>query len=150
MKQPARVVTGALVAGLLSFVLLYVVLALGLVFALSLLPDSIDRDWIEHGFKLLGLLALLFPGYAAARIAGRNGLLHGVLTGVCVAAAGALFLVYTFSWEGSQRETVWVAIARTAVLAVLMGGLGGWLGEWRNRARRGQGAAGAATHNPRR
>jgi len=136
MKQPSRIVPGALIAGLLSFVLLYVILALGLVFALSLLPDAVDRAWVEQGFKLLGLAALLFPGYAAARIAGRNGLLHGLLTGVCVAAAGALFLVYTFSWEGSQRETVWVAIARTAALALVMGSLGGLLGEWRNRARR--------------
>jgi hypothetical protein len=136
MRQPPRIVTGAIVAGVISFVILYVTLALGLVFALSLLPDSIDRIWLERGFKLLGLLALLFPGYAAARIAGRNGLLHGLLTGGCAAAVGALFLLGTFSWEGSQREAVGFAIARTGGLGVVMGCLGGLLGEWRNRGRR--------------
>jgi putative membrane protein (TIGR04086 family) len=136
MTHTPRIVVGAVVAGVISFVVLYVTLALGLVFALSLLPDSIDPLRVQQGFKLIGLLALLFPGYAAARIAGRNGLLHGLLTGACAAGVGALFLVYTFSWEGTYREAVWLAIARTAGLAVVAGCVGGLLGDWRNRSHR--------------
>jgi putative membrane protein (TIGR04086 family) len=136
MARTSPIVTSAIVAGVLSFVILYVSLALGLVFALSLLPDSIDPAWVQQGFRLLGLLALLFPGYAAARVAGRNGLLHGLLTGLCAAAIGALFLVYTFSWEGTHREAVWFAIGRTGGLAVAAGCIGGLLGDWRNRGDR--------------
>ena len=136
MARTPRIVTGAIVAGVISFVILYVSLALGLVFALSLLPDAIDPAWVQQGFKLFGVLALLFPGYAAARVAGRNGLLHGLLTGLCAAAVGALFLVYTFSWEGTHREAVWLAIGRTGAFAVAAGCIGGLLGDWRNRADR--------------
>ncbi len=136
MAQTPRIVTGAIVAGVISFVVLYVSLALGLVFALSLLPDSIDPASVQRGFKLLGVLALLFPGYAAARVAGSNGLVHGLLTGLCAAAVSALFLVYTFSWEGTHREAAWFAIARTAGLAVAAGCVGGLLGDWRNRSNR--------------
>ena len=136
MVGTPRIVSGAIVAGVISFVVLYVTLALGLVFALSLLPDSIAPSRVQQGFKLLGLLALLFPGYAAARVAGRNGLLHGLLTGLCAAALSALFLVYTLSWEGTYREAVWLAIARSAGAAVAAGCVGGLLGDWRNRSHR--------------
>jgi hypothetical protein len=74
--------------------------------------------------------------YAAARVAGRNGLLHGLLTGLCAAAVGALFLVYTFSWEGTHREAVWFAIGRAGGLAVAAGCIGGLLGDRRNRGDR--------------
>lgn len=136
MNAFPRVSAGAIVAGVISFLVLYVVLALGLVFALSWLPESMDPHRVEQGFRVFGLLALLFPGYAAARVAGRRGLVHGVLTGACVAALGALFLLYTFSWEGSHRQAVWIGIARTAVAGIVFGGLGGLLGEWRNRRSR--------------
>ena len=114
MARTPRIVTGASVAGVISFVILYVSLALGLVFALSLLPDSIDPAWVQQGFKLFGVLALLFPGYAAARVAGRNGLLHGLLTGLCAAAVGALFLVvFLRQPAGPDSREQWILNGRT-------------------------------------
>jgi len=133
MVQTPRIMLGAVVAGAVIFIILYVILALGLVFALSLLHEYTGARLIEGTFKLLGLLALIFPGYAAARIAGRNGVLHGLLTGVAASAVCALFLMLTFSWEGSYREAVWFAIAKVIVLGVVLGSLGGLLGDWRTR-----------------
>lgn len=133
MIQTPRIMIGAIVAGVTSFIVLYVTLALGLVFALSLLQEYIGAQWIEAAFKLLGLLAVLFPGYVAARIAGRNGVWHGLLTGAVAAAVSALFLMLTFSWEGSHREVVWFAIAKVTALGLVLGGLGGLLGDWRRR-----------------
>lgn len=136
MKGLPHIVYSALLAGVSSFVVLYVVLALGLVFALSWRPDNLDAQRVEQGFRVLGLVALLFPGYLAARLAGALGLLHGLLTGLCVALLGSLFLLYTFSWEGSHQQAVVVGIARTVVVAVVFSALGGVLGEWRNRRNR--------------
>lgn len=133
MAQTGRINAGAVIAGVTSFLILYVLLALGLVFALSLFSGFMDADWIEHLFKLFGALALLFPGYAAARIAGRNGLLHGLLTGVGASVVSALFMMLTFSWEGTYPQAVWLAIARITAFGLILGSLGGLLGEWRNR-----------------
>jgi hypothetical protein len=133
MIQTPRIMIGAIVAGVVSFIILYVVLALGLVFALSLLQEYTGARWIEGTFKLLGLLALLFPGYAAARIAGRDGVWHGLLTGAAASAVSALFLMLTFSWEGSYREAVWFAIIKVTALGLVLGSLGGLLGDWRTR-----------------
>ncbi len=80
------------------------------------------------------MLALVFPGYAAARIAGQLGLLHGLLTGVVASGISAVFLLYTFSWEGSNREAVWLAIVKVTAFGIAMGSLGGLLGDWRNRS----------------
>jgi len=136
MTQTSRIMAGAIVVGGASFIVLYVSLALAVVFALSLLPEYIAARWIEDGFKLFGLLALLFPGYAAARIAGHNGVLHGLLTGVGISAVSAIFLTLTFSWEGSYREAIWFAILKIAVLGLFTGCLGGLVGDWRNRQER--------------
>jgi len=75
----------------------------------------------------------LFPGYAAARIAGRDGVWHGLLTGAAASAVSALFLMLTFSWEGSYREAVWFAIIKVTALGLVLGSLGGLLGDWRTR-----------------
>ena len=136
MTRTSRIVKGAVAAGVASFIVIYVSLALGLVFALSLLPEIAAR-WIENGFKLFGLLALLFPGYVAARIAGRNGVLHGLLTGVGISVVSAIFLTLTFSWEGTYREAIWFAILKITAIGLLGGCLGGLYGDWRNRQGRG-------------
>ncbi|MDT8386494.1 MAG: hypothetical protein RQ736_03205 [Thiogranum sp.] len=135
MTRTLRIMPGAIIAGTVVFTVLYLALALSLVFALSLLQDFISGIWIERVFKLLGLLALLFCGYVAARIARRNGVLHGLLTGAAVSLVSVLFLMLTFSWEAHLWDTVGLAIVKIATLGLLMGGLGGWIGEWRNRRR---------------
>ncbi len=135
MTRTSRIMPGAIIAGTAVFIVLYFALALSLVFALSLLQDFISGVWIEGAFKLLGLLALLFCGYVAARIARRNGVLHGLLTGAAVSLVSVLFLMLTFSWEAHLWGAVGLAILKIATLGLLMGGLGGFLGDWRNRRR---------------
>ncbi len=128
---------GAVGAGIVSFIVLYVLLSLGLVFTLSLLPEQINAKWVSHLFKLLGLLALLLPGYAAARIAERKGVLHGFLVGLGALLVTASFMMLTFSWEGSYPEAVWLGMVKVASLAIGLGCLGGLLGDWRNRRAKG-------------
>ncbi len=135
MTRTSRIMPGAIIAGTVVFIVLYLTLALSLVFALSLLQDFISGVWIEGAFKLLGLLALLFCGYVAARIARRNGVLHGLLTGAAVSLVSILFLMLTFSWEAHLWDAVGPAILKIATLGLLMGGLGGLIGDWRNRRR---------------
>lgn len=133
MKRFPSINVGAVLAGISAFVILYVLLSLGLVFTLSLLPEQVNFEWVAHLFKLFGLLALLFPGYVAARIAEDHGLLHGFLVGLGAMAVSALFVTFTFSWEGSYREAAWLAILKIGILSTTLGSLGGLIGGWCNR-----------------
>lgn len=131
---PPRIHTSAVIAGIVSFLMLYVALSLGLVFTLSLVPEHFNANWVEQLFKSLGLLTLLFPGYVAARIAEETGLIHGLLTGVGAGTISMIFLIYTFSWEGTDRNVVWLAMVKVVVISIAAGALGGFLGEKRNRS----------------
>ena len=86
------------------------------------------------------LVDALLLGVVLPLAAGPNGAMYNVnadaAAGAVAAAIGALFLVYTFSWEGTHREAVWLAIGRTGAFAVAAGCIGGLLGDWRNRADR--------------
>lgn len=125
--KPIRV--GAIVAGVLSFVALYALLALLMLFALALLSERVPTQWLYGSFKMLGLLSWMVPGYIAARIAGRTGWLHGALTGIGVGLLVVLTMALTFSWEGTLHDEVRASMLTTFLLVLLLSTLGGWAGD---------------------
>ena len=120
---------GAIVAGVLSFAALYALLGLLLLFVLALLSEHVPSYWLYGGFKVLGLLSWIVPGYVAARIAGRRGWLHGLLTGIGVGLIVVVTMAFTFSWEGTMHDEVRTSMLTTFLLVLMLCTLGGWVSD---------------------
>ncbi len=127
--QHKPVQIGAIFAGVLTFAALYALLGLLLLFVLALLSERVPSHWLYGGFKALGLLSWIVPGYVAARIAGRRGWLHGALTGIGVGSIVVITMALTFSWEGTEHDAVRNSMVTTFLLVLLLCTLGGWLGD---------------------
>ena len=124
-----RLHLGAIAAGIFSFIGLYVLLGLAILFVLALFSDRIPSNALYGGFKVVGLVSWAVPGYVAARIAGHRGWLHGALTGVVVGLLVALSLTFTFSWEGTVHDAVLDAMLKTFMIALGLCTLGGGLAD---------------------
>ncbi len=107
----------AIGAGILSFVALFALFGLLLLFALAFLSESISSAALYGSFKVIGLLSWALPGYVAARIAGQRGWLHGALTGLLVGGLVLVSMMFTFSWEGSVHDEVRDSMLSTFALA---------------------------------
>lgn len=125
---------GALTAGVLTFIGLFALLNLFLLFALALFAGHLDTAWLYGGIKVLGITSWVLPGFVAARIAGRRGWLHGLLTGLLVGALVAVSMTFTFSWEGTVHDEVRDRLLPVFVLVVALCTLGGTLAGWLKRA----------------
>ena len=139
-SQPAfHLHLGAIGAGILSFIALYVLLGLVILFALAFLSERVPSTALYGSFKIIGLASWAAPGYIAARIAGQRGWLHGALTGIGVGALVTVSMMFTFSWEGSVHAEVRDSMLKTFALAWLLctlaGGLADIIAARRRRAR---------------
>ena len=129
-SQPAQgLQLAAIGAGILSFIALYVLLGLMILFALALFSERIPSAVLYGSFKIVGLVSWAVPGYVAARVAGQRGWLHGALTGVAVGLLVALSMTFTFSWEGTVHDAVRNSMLKTFVIAWGLCTLGGGLGD---------------------
>jgi putative membrane protein (TIGR04086 family) len=140
--QPAkRPQLAAIGAGILSFVALYVLLGLLILFALALFSERLPSAVLYGSFKIVGLASWAVPGYVAARIAGQRGWLHGALTGVAVGLLVTLSMTFTFSWEGTVHDAVRDSMLKMFVIAWALCTLGGGLADiLAARSRRVRGA----------
>ena len=133
---------GAIGAGILSFIALYVLLGLVILFALAFLSERVPSAALYGSFKIIGLASWAAPGYIAARIAGQRGWLHGALTGIGVGALVTVSMMFTFSWEGSVHAEVRDSMLKTFALAWLLCTLAGSLADIiAARSRRGRARA---------
>jgi hypothetical protein len=126
----------AIGAGILTFIALYVLLGLVILFALVFLSERAPSVTLYGSFKIIGLASWAAPGYIAA---GQRGWLHGALTGIGVGALVTASMMFTFSWEGSVNEQVRDSMLKTFTLAWLLCTLAGALADiidTRSRRRR--------------
>lgn len=133
-----RMQWGAIGAGVLGFVALYILLALLILFALALASEHLPTAVLYGGFKAAGLITWGLPGYIAGRVAGYRGWLHGTVTGLVVGLLVALSLTFTFSWEGTVHDAVRDSMVKSFVIAWGLCTLGGTLADLlalRRRAR---------------
>jgi hypothetical protein len=106
----------------------------GIALGIALLPRGMTPEgaeiWARHSPSLrnfglvLGLACTVFGGFVTGRVAGRDGVKHGVILGLVLTGLGFLFLIGS---EDEKHLPVWC-------LAVQFGGtlpaavLGGFLG----------------------
>ena len=124
---------GALLAGLLTFLLVYGLGALLVVFAMALVSGFLDSSYVIAALRLGGYLSLALPAYVSARVAGTRGVRHGLVIGVLTGACVLLLMTFTFSWEGTVQEELLQRMLPVFLGVVALSVLGGGLGEWQNR-----------------
>ena len=122
-----RIHFAAIGAGVLSFIALYALLGLLILFSMAWLPEQISSTWLYTSFKVIGLASWALPGFIAARIAGQSGWLHGALTGIGVGILVVLSLIFTFSWDGTLHDNVRSSMLQTFLLAFALCTAGGIL-----------------------
>jgi len=122
-----RIHFGAIGAGVLSFIALYALLDLLILFSMAWLPEQISKSWLYTSFKVIGLTSWALPGFIAARIAGQSGWLHGALTGIGVGFLVILSLTFTFSWDGTLHDNVRSSMLQTFLPAFSLCTAGGIL-----------------------
>lgn len=122
-----RIQLGAIGAGILSFIALYALLGVLILFSMAYLPEQFPKAWLDASLKIIGLISWALPGFIAARIAGHTGWLHGALTGVNVGILVALTMTLTFSWEGTLHDSVRDSLIQTFLLAFALCTVGGIL-----------------------
>jgi len=106
----------ALIAGLISIVIVILLNTLLLVAALSLLSGVISSELLYALLKGLSIFSLAIPAYIAARATRHNYLLHSLLVGAVESALLLLMMTQTFSWEGTLQNEV----ARQMPLVVMV------------------------------
>lgn len=124
-QATSRLHWSAIGAGILSFIALYMLLGLIILFALAFLSEHVPSSSLYGSFKIVGLISWAIPGYIAARIAGQRGWLHGTLTGIGVGLLVALSLTFTFSWDSSMRDAVGAAMLKAFFIAWVLCTLSG-------------------------
>lgn len=123
----------ALSAGFLSFIGLYFLLSMAMIFGLSLFSQYIDSNYIYLFLKIAGLLSWALPGYVAARIADEHFILHGLTTGLLEGVSVSAFLFFTFSWDAGYGQVISSGILLSLAGATLLGTLGGIAARYRAR-----------------
>ena len=125
--------SSALFAGILSFVGLYAMGAILIVFVLSLFSGAFGYDNVLMTLRVSGYVMLAIPAYVAARVAGRNGWRHGAVIGILEGLAVAALMTFTFSWEGTYKSEVILRMLPAFLVVLAISLAGGGLGEWQNR-----------------
>ena len=125
--------SSALFAGILSFLAVYVVGAILIIFVLSVFSDAFGHDRLLMVLRVCGYVSLAFPAYVAARVAGKNGWRHGTAIGVLEGLAVVVLMTYTFSWEGTYQHEVVIRMVPAFLVVFAICVAGGGLGEWQNR-----------------
>ena len=123
----------AIAAGVVALFVLYVIGAILVIFAYSLFSESVDASVLRFALRIGGLVALAFPAYFAARVAGQQGLRHGLALGVIAGLITVALMVFTFSWEGTLRDHVIMRMLPAFLALVGLSLAGGVVGEWQNR-----------------
>ena len=115
----------ALIAGLISIVIVILLNTVLLIAALSLLSDLIPSEWLYAVLKGLSMISLAIPAYIAATATRYNYLLHSLLIGAVESALLLLMMTQTFSWEGTLQNDVMrqmpVVVLIVMVLSLLAG-----------------------------
>ncbi|MBL6999173.1 MAG: hypothetical protein ISR73_04875 [Gammaproteobacteria bacterium] len=123
----------ALMAGLISIVIVILLNALLLIAALSLLSDLIPPALLYALLKGLSIFSLAIPAYIAARATRHNYLLHSLLTGAVESVLLLLMMTQTFSWEGTLQNEIMRQMPLVVVVVMSLSLLAGLLAKRLNQ-----------------
>lgn len=121
---PGYINLKALATAAATFVLLYILLVMLMIFALSQLNGMISTTSLHSLFKVLGVLCWAIPGYVAAHLASQRMITHGVIIGVIQGGCMSVFLLFSFSWEAGYDQAVFTGMLISLLGATLFGTLG--------------------------
>ena len=123
----------AIVAGLVSFVAIYAIVGMLVIFVLSLFSEQFDAHALEKLLRIGGYIALAFPPYVATRAADKHRLRQGIVVGFIESSAVLVLMTYTFSWEGTLQEQVLMRMLPVFLALNALCLVGAGLAEWMNR-----------------
>jgi len=96
----------AIFIGFITFISVYVVGGILVIFSLSILPESLSPDTLMLVLRIGGYLALAFPAYVTARAVDENILFHAFVMGVIEGVGVIILMMNTFSFEGTLKHYV--------------------------------------------
>jgi len=133
-STPATGLSGsALIAGMVAFIAVYALGLMAIILVSTMFADSAFYDGLMLALRIGGWLALALPAWIAARVAARNGWLHGAVFGVAEGALVVVLMTISFSWDGTLRDQVISSMLPAFLAVFVVALLGGGLGEWQNR-----------------
>ena len=106
MSKQSNIEATAIMAGLISFVAVYALGGIIIIFILSLMSEMFDSDRLMSWLRIFGYLALAFPAYVAASAVNHHAILHALVMGVIEGLAIVALMMFTFSWEGTLHSYV--------------------------------------------
>lgn len=125
--------TSAIIAGLLSFIAIYAIGGMLIIFVMSLFSEHFDAHKLEQLLRIGGYVALAFPPYVATRAADRFRMRQGIVVGLIESSAVLVLMMFTFSWEGTLQEQVLLRMLPVFLALNALCLVGAGLAEWLNR-----------------
>ncbi|TNF35987.1 MAG: hypothetical protein EP315_04845 [Gammaproteobacteria bacterium] len=125
--------TSAIVAGLISFVAIYAIGGMLIIFVMSLFSERFSADALQTILRVGGYIALAIPTYVATRAASVNAIRHGLIVGLIESLAILMLMTLTFSWEGTLQHQVLLRMLPVFLALNALCCIGTALAEWQNR-----------------
>jgi len=123
----------AIFIGFLVFVGVYVLGGILVIFALSLLPASIDANSVMLVLRMGGYIALAFPAYVAARAVNDNVVFHALIVGVIEGIGVIVLMMNTFSFDGTLKQYVFSQMLPVFTGVILLSLIAGYTAKRVNR-----------------
>jgi hypothetical protein len=123
----------ALAIGVVTYVLAVIVVSEMLTLIANRSPSFLESDFFRSLFWIVGTVMLCVGGFLSGLLAGRRGILHGIVVALGGALLAALYFWLTF--PGPADQTVLSGYLTTGVV---LSGLAGGNGELIALKRRGR------------